>query len=292
MKVLSEARSLKPSGFVALKGVRKICVVTAYDYFSAQLAEKAGVDAVLIGDSASMVMLGYKDTIPISLDEMLTFCKAVSNGAPRSFLLADMPFLSYQVSVDSAIINAGKFLQIGGVGAVKIEGGAEYAPLVEKMVVAGIPVMGHVGLKPQSAALWSGYRRQGRTAEEAEKILRDAEALEDAGVFSIVLEMIPREVAKLVTEEVKVPTIGIGSGSECDGQVLVWHDMLGLSENQFKFVKRYSNLRDEIVKALAAYRSEVLQNRFPSEENSFQMEKNEFEKLITKIRRGQKSKRH
>ena len=283
MRSLSENRPLKPLGFASLKGLRRLCLVTAYDFPSAFLAERVGIDAILVGDSAAMVLLGYKDTIPITIDEMLIFSKAVTRAATNTLVIADMPFLSYQSSSESAIVNAGRFLKESGVGAIKIEGGTEYAPLVKKMVESGIPVMGHIGLLPQSAALSRGFNKQGKTVNDAEKIFRDAEALEKAGAFSIVMEMVPREVSRLVTEHVKIPTIGIGSGPKCDGQILVWHDLLGLGEKQMRFVKRYVNLRDQIVNALTNYKDEVKEGEFPADKNSFNMNNAEFKKFMKRI---------
>lgn len=275
-------RKITPYIISKKKGSEKIVMVTAYDYPSAKLAEKVGVDIVLIGDSAGMVVLGYDSTTPVSMDEMIMLCKAVSRGAKRPLLVGDMPFLSYQVSIEDAVRNAGRFVKEGGVDAVKLEGGEEYESTVRAICRAGIPVMGHIGLLPQTAALWSGYKVRGRTVDEAAKILDDAKALERAGAFSIVLESMTSEAAQLVTENIKIPAIGIGAGSSCDGQVLVLHDLLGLETKIMpKFVKRYADLSKLVEEAIASYRNDVLTGSFPAEEHSYRMEKEEAGKLQT-----------
>lgn len=231
---------------------RKIVMLACYDYPSALMAEKASIDSILVGDSLAMTVLGYDSTLQVSMREMLIFCEAVSRALKRTFLIADMPFLSYQLGLEKALENAGKFIRRGA-KAVKLEGGKEIAPLVKALVDAGIPVMGHIGLLPQYAYLKGGFKYKGREAREALNLFEDAIALERAGVFSIVLEAISAEVAKSITENLKVPTIGIGSGPNCDGQILVFHDLLGLFERfKPKYVKQYANLSETILKALSS----------------------------------------
>ncbi len=262
---VSEIQRMKKEG-------RKITCVTSYDYITAALAEKAGIELILVGDSAGMVVLGYENTIPVTVDEMILFSKAVTRGNKRSLIVGDMPFMSYQASDEDAVRNAGIFVKDGGVDAVKIEGGLRMKSRVEALTRAEIPVMGHVGLTPQTSTLWNGYRVQGRTENDAEGIIRDAKALEEAGVFSVVLEMVTSEVAKLITEQLSIPTIGIGSGPFCNGQIVVLHDILGLYDKfSPKFIKKYANLAEEIQKAIEAYRDDVLKGRFPGEEHTFHM---------------------
>lgn len=251
---------------------RKITCVTSYDYTTAVLAEKAGVDFILVGDSAGMVVLGYDTTIPVTVDEMILFSQAVTRGNKRSLIVGDMPFMSYQASDGDAVRNAGRFIKEGGVDAVKIEGGLRMKSRIEALTNAEIPVVGHIGLTPQTSPLWGAYRVQGRTGKDAEAILRDAEAVEEAGAFAIVLEMVTSEVAKTVTERLSIPTIGIGAGPFCDGQIVVLHDILGLY-GRFtpKFVKRYAEIGEEIQKALETYRDDVVKGRFPAEEHTFHM---------------------
>jgi len=266
---------------------KRIAMVTAYDYPSAALAEKAGMDVILVGDSLGMVVLGYESTTPVTMEEMLHHCRAVSRAAKRPMIVGDLPFMSYQASSEEAIRNSGRLVKEGGVDAVKPEGGSEFAQTVRAIARVGIPVMGHIGLTPQTAPLWGGYRVHGRTVAQAKRLLEDAKALEEAGAFSIVLEMVTAEAAKIVTEALSIPTIGIGSGPSCDGQVLVLHDMLGLFERFTpRFVKQYANLSAEVAKALQAYADDVKTGRFPGEEHSFHMAKEEYEKLPEEMRRG------
>ncbi|MEM0367487.1 MAG: 3-methyl-2-oxobutanoate hydroxymethyltransferase [Candidatus Nitrosocaldus sp.] len=269
---------------MGMKGKRKIAVITAYDYTTARICDKAGVDIILVGDSAAMVMLGYKSTIPISMDEMLVFCKAVSRAREHAMIVADMPFMSYHVSVDDALYNACRLIKEGNADAVKVEGGREFKHVVEAMVGTGIPVMGHVGLKPQTSPLWQGYKVQGRDSDGACRLMRDAIALEEAGVFSIVLEQVTYEVAKTISDTLKIPTIGIGSGSACDGQVLVLHDILGLYEHSPKFVKRYADLSSMMLDALTRYRDDVLNSRFPGDEHTFHMDVQEYERFKEEVK--------
>ncbi|WP_406677504.1 3-methyl-2-oxobutanoate hydroxymethyltransferase [Moorella sp. ACPs] len=248
----------------------KITMVTAYDYPSALLADRAGMDMLLVGDSLGMVVLGYQSTVPVTMDEMVHHTRAVMRANPAALVVADLPFLSYQAGVTDAVYNAGRLVKEGGADAVKLEGGRAMVPMVRAIVDAGIPVMGHLGLTPQSVVQLGGYRVQGREKDAADRIAADAEALVEAGVFSLVLECVPADLARRITAELPVPTIGIGAGPHCDGQVLVYHDLLGLFDRfQPKFVKRYVNLGEAIVKALADYREEVRQGRFPGEEHSF-----------------------
>ncbi len=249
-----------------------ISMVTAYDYPSARAAEQAGFDVLLVGDSLAMVVLGHDDTLAVTMDEMVHHAKAVRRGASTPLLVGDLPFLSYQVSVEDAVRNAGRFLQEAGMDAVKLEGGAAVTPQVRAIVAAGIPVMGHLGLTPQSANALGGFRVQGRTEEVALRLLEDARALEEAGCFALVLEGIPAPLAAAVTERIGVPTIGIGAGVDTDGQVLVYHDVLGIYDRLApRFVRRYAELGAEAVEALEAFRVDVEQRAFPAAEHSFAM---------------------
>jgi len=257
----------------------KVSVLTAYDYSTASICDKANVDILLVGDSAGMVMLGYTNTISVSMEEMLLFCKAVSRGTKRAMIIADMPFGSYQPNIDSAIKNAIQFVKVG-CDAVKLEGGVEVVHTIRAIVNAGIPVMGHIGLKPQTCTLWEGYKLQGKTKYSALKLIADAKALEQAGVFSIVLEMAASEVAEVISRDATVPIIGIGSGRYCDGQVLVIHDMLGIYEDiKPKFVKRYAELSKLILEAILQYTNDVKTSKFPEEQNTFHMNPNELKDL-------------
>jgi len=262
-----------------------ITMLTAYDYPSALLVDRAGIDLILVGDSLGMVVLGYENTLPVTMDEMIHHCKAVGRGAKYALLIGDMPFLSYQTGVEEAVANAGRFIKEAGMDAVKIEGGQEFAPVIEAMVRAGIPVMGHIGLMPQSVAKIGGFKVQDRDAAAARRLLEDAQALQEAGCFSLVLEAIPAQVAELVTAQVTIPTIGIGAGPHCDGQVLVFHDVMGLFERFTpRFVKRYAQVGKEIEAALTAYRDEVLTQTFPGPEHSFSMPAEEFQSLLEEIK--------
>lgn len=248
----------------------KIVMVTAYDAVSASAAADAGIDVLLVGDSLGPTILGYRNTLPVTMEQMLHHAAAVRRGAPGSFVVCDLPFMSYQESFEKALHNAGKALKEADSDAVKLEGGAEYAPLVEAMVNAGIPVMAHIGLMPQRVLTAGGYKIQGRTPEAAERILADAKALEAAGAFAVVLECIPAELGKAVTEALNIPTIGIGSGVDCSGQVQVMNDLLGLFEATPKHAKRYAEVGQIIRGALAEYASEVRGGVFPDENHSFQ----------------------
>ncbi len=247
---------------------RRFPMLTAYDFPTARILDDAGIPVLLVGDSLAQVILGYETTLPVTVDEMLHHARAVARGAGNALLVGDMPFLSYQVSTEEAIRNAGRFLKEGGMHAVKIEGAQ--LELAEALAARGIPVMGHLGLTPQSVHAMGGYRVQAKTEEAADRLLADASALEKAGVFSLVLEGIPVDVAKRVTESVAVPTIGIGAGPHCDGQVLVLTDLLGLGDGKYpKFVKPFANLREEMTRAVRAFADEVQGGAFPDEEHSY-----------------------
>ena len=253
------------------KGERIVCL-TAYDFLTARILDEAGVDLILVGDSAANVVYGMPTTLTIGMDEMVFHTRAVAAGVKRALVVGDMPFLSYQVSVEKAVANAGRFLQAGA-EAVKVEG-AGVIPAIKRLVELGIPVMGHLGLTPQSVHKLGGYRLQARKSEDQERLLADAKALADAGCFSLVLEKVPAEVAKRVTEAIPIPTIGIGAGPDCDGQVLVLHDMLGMSDaSPLKFVKQYAHMYADILKAVTSYADEVRSGNFPDEERTFHLEK-------------------
>jgi 3-methyl-2-oxobutanoate hydroxymethyltransferase len=243
----------------------RVAVLTAYDATMARLLDRAGVDALLVGDSLGMVVLGYDSTVPVTLDDMVHHTRAVVRGSSHALVIADMPFLTYQTGADDAVRNAGRLIQDGGASAVKLEGGHLIAPIVERIVAAGIPVMGHLGLLPQSINQIGSYRKQATGAVEAARLLEDAKALAAAGVFSIVLESIPAELAASVTSSVRVPTIGIGAGSECDGQVLVSYDMLGLFDGFVpSFVRQYAHLAEEVTNAARQYADDVRRRQFPA----------------------------
>lgn len=247
-----------------------IAMVTAYDYTMALLLDEGGVDVVLVGDSLGMVVQGLPNTLPVTLDDIIYHGRAVSRALRRAHLVGDMPFMSYQSSAKEAVKNAGRLMKEGGYEAVKLEGGAEIAPHIRKIVAAGIPVMGHVGLTPQHVHAMGGFKVQGKREDDADRIIRDARALEDAGCYSIVIEGVPADVAARITEAVAIPTIGIGAGPQCDGQVLVCYDFLGMFRGMRpKFVKRYAELGDQVVDATRAYVDEVRRGAFPAAEHSF-----------------------
>jgi 3-methyl-2-oxobutanoate hydroxymethyltransferase len=257
---------------------QKLAMVTAYDFPSGRIADDAGVELVLVGDSAAMVVLGHDSTVPATMEEMLLLTRAVTRGAKRPLVIADMPFGSFQVSDEAAVENAVRFVKEAGADAVKLEGAGPMLSRAQAIVGAGIPVIGHVGLTPQSATMLGGFKAQGRTAEKAERLYEDALALEAAGCFSIVLEAVPAAIAARVTEALRVPTIGIGAGAGCDGQVLVWHDLLGLYVGKApRFVKRYADLADEAKRALEAYVADVRQGRFPEEQHTYAIPDEELE---------------
>ena len=254
-----------------------IVMVTAYDAPGGRLADEAGADLVLVGDSAAMTVLGHDSTVPATMEEMLVLTRAVTRGARRPLVIADMPFGSFQVSDEDAVRNAIRFVKEAGADAVKLEGGGPTLSRVSAIVGAGIPVMGHIGLTPQSATMLGGFKAQGRTAEKALRLLSDARALEASGCFSLVLEAVPAPVAGRISEELSIPTIGIGAGAETDGQVLVWHDLLGLYQGRAaRFVKRYAEIGDAIRGALEAFASDVRERRFPEEQHTYAMPEEEL----------------
>ena len=248
----------------ALKGAQKIAALTAYDALSGRYADEAGIPLVLVGDSLANTVLGYETTLPVTMDEMVHHTAAVSRGVNEGLVVGDMPFMSYQGAIDHAIENAGRFIKEAGADAVKIEGGVMRAELVEKLVANGIPVLGHVGLTPQSVKEFGGFKMQGKTDEAARKLMDDAMALEQAGVFALVLECVPEALAQKITAALKIPTIGIGAGPHCDGQVLVFTDVLGMGQGHVpRFVKKFADLKPQIQQALSAYKTEVEQGVFP-----------------------------
>ncbi len=249
---------------------KKITALTAYDYPFARALDEAGIDIILVGDSLGNVILGYENTLPVTMDEMIHHSKAVGRAVKNAFLIGDMPFMSYQLSLSQCLQNAGRFIKEGSVKAVKLEGGIGIADKIEALVNNGIPVMGHVGLTPQFIHKFGGYKVQGKDPKSAEQILEDARAVEKAGAFSIVLEGVPSFLGKQITETLTIPTIGIGAGPHCDGQILVTHDLLGLSgEFKPKFVRRYANLEKNILQAVTNYKEDVQKGSFPSMEESY-----------------------
>ena len=258
-----------------------ITMLTAYDYSSALLVDKAGMDIILVGDSLAMVMMGLDSTNPVTMEVMLHHGRMVARGAKQAFLVGDMPFMSFQVSVEEAVRNAGRFLQEGGMEAVKLEGGQAMADRVRAITQAGIPVMGHIGLTPQSVSSLGGYKVQGKTAVAAYTLLQDALALQEAGCFSLVLEAVPAPVAAEISRRLAIPTLGIGAGAGCDGQVLVYHDLLGLFDKfQPKFVKQYAHIGEQILQALSQYRQEVTEKTFPAESHTFAMPDEELAQFL------------
>lgn len=261
-----------------------ITMLTAYDYPTALAMDKAGIDSILVGDSLAMVVLGYENTLPVTMEEMLHHARAVARGSRSALLVGDMPFMSYQVSIEEATRNAGRFLQQGGMDAVKLEGGRERADAVRSITSAGIPVMGHIGLTPQSINQLGGFRAQGKTAIAAKRLVEDALILEESGCFSIVLESVPARLAELISKKISIPTIGIGAGVGCDGQVLVAHDVLGLFDRFTpKFVKKYANFHQEMQKVFTDYIDDVETKRFPAQEHTVEMDDKEWEALLHDI---------
>lgn len=258
----------------------KLTMLTAYDYSTAQAVDNSGINGILVGDSLGMVMLGYEDTLSVTMEDMIHHTKAVARGAKNSLVVADMPFMSYQTSVYDAVFNAGRLIKEGRAQAVKLEGGVEVADNIEVIVKASIPVMGHIGLTPQSVNAFGGFKVQGKSEEAAKKLIEDALAVERAGAFAVVMEGVPSKLAAIVTEKLSIPTIGIGAGDKCDGQILVYQDMLGMF-NDFtpKFVKKYENLGDRMRNAFATYIEEVKNGSFPSEEHGFKIDEEVIEKL-------------
>lgn len=271
MSVQGKANKITVSTIRTMKKNQdKITMLTAYDYPTALLLDECGVEMILVGDSLGMVVLGYESTLPVTMEDMLHHTKAVMRGVSSAMVIGDMPFLSYQCSVDEAVFNAGRFLQEGGAHGVKLEGGREYAETIRRITLAGIPVMAHLGLTPQSVHQFGGYKVQGKEQAAARRMVEDAKILEEAGAFAVVLECIPSPLAKTITGSLSIPTIGIGAGPDCDGQVLVVHDLLGLYERFTpKFVKKYSTLNKNIKKSVRQYMKEVKDGSFPDKNHSF-----------------------
>lgn len=274
----------KPMNVVRMRRMKqegaRIAVVTAYDYPSARLAEQAGADVILVGDSLGNVVLGYDSTLPVTLDDMIHHTKAVTRGVTKCFVVTDLPFLTYRGTVEQTLKNAGRIMQEGLAKAVKMEGGAEIVPAVTSCVKAGIPVMGHLGFTPQSVHQFGGFFVQGKTSAQAKKMLEDAKQLEQAGVFAIVLELVPAELASFISQEISVPTIGIGAGAGCDGQVLVYHDLLQYGQPfPKKFVKTYANLDQAVLTGIAQYVQEVKDGSFPNQQQSFSLDEETLQSL-------------
>jgi 3-methyl-2-oxobutanoate hydroxymethyltransferase len=264
---------------------KKIVMITAYDAPTAKIVSECGVDIILVGDSVGNTLLGYESTIPVTLDDVIHHCAAVSRANPKSLIVGDMPFMSYKVSEEQALQNCALMLQEGGAEAVKIEGSGRITKIVSAVVESGIPVMGHIGLTPQSIYELGGYRVQGRTKENTEELVAQALALQDAGAFSLVIELVPTETAKMITEAVDIPTIGIGAGPHCDGQVLVLWDMLGLFDDfKPKFLKKYANVSEIIKNAVKEYSEEVRSGAFPDKEHSFEMSEEETGRLYGRVK--------
>jgi 3-methyl-2-oxobutanoate hydroxymethyltransferase len=282
-----ERKKIDATSLFAKKNAgEKITMLTAYDYPTAVALDEAGVDTILVGDSAGNVVLGYPDTIPVTMDEMIMLSKAVVRGVKYAYVIGDMPFMSYNITVPDSIINAGRFVKEAGCDAIKLEGGKTVEKTVRAIVNAGISVVGHLGLTPQTASQIGGYRVQGRDAETASLIVDDAQRLEDAGINMLVLECVPDRVAQLISEKVAVPTIGIGAGADTDGQVLVVSDLLGIRSGFTpKFVKRYAALNETIIAAAKEYIAEVSEKKFPAEEHIFNIKDEEFEKLKAKLKK-------
>ena len=275
---INDVREMKARG-------EKIPMMTAYDYTSARIVDDAGIPIILVGDTLGQVVLGYDSTLPVTMDEMIHHTKAVARGAGRALIVGDMPFMSYQTGPTDALRNAGRFLQQGGAQTVKLEGGVNMARTVERIVSSGIPVMGHIGLTPQSVNQLGGYKVQGKSLKSAVRLMEDARALEEAGAFALVLECVPASLARLITERVSIPTIGIGAGRNCDGQVQVFHDMLGLFTDFVpKHAKRYADLGQTIAGAVAEYISEVKDQRFPAREHSYHIKEEVLAELQDQVR--------
>jgi 3-methyl-2-oxobutanoate hydroxymethyltransferase len=261
-----------------------VTMLTAYDYPTAYAIDQAGIDSILVGDSLGMVVLGYPNTLPVTMEDMLHHCRAVARGARFAMLIGDMPFMSYQASTNDAVRNAGRFLKEASMDAVKLEGGRERVDAIKAIISAGIPVQGHLGLTPQSVHQFGGFRPQGRDAAAAQRLLEDALLLQDAGCFSLVLESVPARLAKLVSERLEIATIGIGAGAGCDGQVLVTHDLLGLFDRFTpRFVKKYANLHATMAQAFGAYKQEVLDGSFPMAEHSVEMPEQQWQEFLSQI---------
>lgn len=276
---VDKAKKVSAPSIQASKGAEKICCMTAYDYSSGLIADESGMDLVLVGDSLAMVVLGHEDTLSVTMDEMIHHVRATSRGVKRALLVADMPFMSF-CSVDCALKNAGRFVAEGHAKAVKLEGGIPVAPQIRAITDAGIPVMAHIGLTPQHVAKFGGFKAQGKSAAATKALIEDAQAVEDAGAFCIVLEAIPVEAAKLITESVNIPTIGIGAGNVTDGQILVYHDVLGLFDRFTPmFVRKYAELGKESVAAFEAYIDDVRRERFPGDKNTIYMPEDQLAQI-------------
>ncbi|HEX3640072.1 MAG TPA: 3-methyl-2-oxobutanoate hydroxymethyltransferase [Ktedonobacteraceae bacterium] len=267
---------------VARKHGPKVTMVTAYDAPGSQIVDRAGVDIILVGDSLATTVLGYQDTLPVTIDIMIHHVAAVTRPQPRALVIADMPWLSYHISVEEAVRNAGRLIREGRAEAVKLEGGRKRLPVIEAMLATEIPVMGHLGLTPQSVHVMGGYRVQGKSIEAARTLIEDAKALAEAGVFALVLEGIPTALARIITQEIPIPTIGIGAGPDCDGQVLVFHDVLGFQQTDHvpKFVRQYANLAESATAALQQYCADVQSGMFPDDSESYHMDKNVLQALL------------
>ena len=271
------------ASFQAARAKQKLSMLTAYDFSIAKLIDRSGVNAILVGDSLGMVMLGYKDTLPVSMEDMISHCASVARAIENALLVCDMPFMSFQCGIEDTLRNAGRLLKEGGAEAVKLEGGRDFAPEIRALVRASIPVMGHIGLTPQSVNAFGGFKVQGRDLEAAKKIIDDALAVQDAGAFAIVLECVPSPLAAKITNMLEIPTIGIGAGPDCSGQVLVWQDMLGLNQNRSpKFVRRFADLGVQMEKAFTDYVEAVNNLSFPAQEHSYGMDEKILQELLEK----------
>ncbi|NFO04062.1 3-methyl-2-oxobutanoate hydroxymethyltransferase [Clostridium botulinum] len=259
---------------------KKISMLTAYDYSMAKIIDESGINGILIGDSLGMVIKGEEDTLSVTVDEIIYHTKSVKNGTKNALIVSDMPFLSYHTSVEEAVKNAGKMIKEGGANAVKLEGGVSVIKQIKAIVDAQIPVMGHLGLTPQSVNAFGGFKIQGKSEEAAKRLIEDAKLIEEAGAFAIVLECVPKKVAEIITKEISIPTIGIGAGNECDGQILVYQDMLGMFDDFIpKFVKQYANLGAQMREAIQIYIGEVGEGSFPQDKHSFKIDEKELQKL-------------
>ena len=258
----------------------KLSMITAYDYSTAKLEDESGINGILVGDSLGNVVLGYEDTVSVTMEDMIHHGAAVARGAKNALVVVDMPFMSYEVTVEEAVRNAGRLMKEGRAGAVKLEGGVRVAEQIRAIVKAGIPVMGHIGLTPQSINVFGGFKVQGKSEEAARALLADAKAVEEAGAFAVVIEAVPAALAQMITDAVSIPTIGIGAGAGCDGQILVYQDMLGMfSDFTPKFVKRYANVGEVMREAFANYAAEVASGAFPAEEHTYKIKDDVLEKL-------------
>jgi 3-methyl-2-oxobutanoate hydroxymethyltransferase len=266
--------------FKNMKAVEKIAMITAYDFPSAKLAQSAGVDLILVGDSVGMVALGYDSTVPVTVEDMILHTKAVKRGAKETFVVTDMPFMSYHVSVEQAMNNAQRLIQEGGAHALKLEGAGKVLPIIKQLTLAGVPVVAHLGLTPQSVGVLGGYKVQGKSEEQARKLIEDSKAAEEAGACMLVLECVPKQLAEKITGELSIPTIGIGAGAGTDGQVLVYHDLIGYGSGRVpKFVKQYTTVSSSISEAINEYVTEVKQARFPESRHTFTMDDEVLEQL-------------